>query len=321
MVRLKVHRPGFLAAPLVAAALASMSCQRSHFQAEWWQGEQERIALSQRLELLRYRAERSDSSGFDELKRLDGLRESSKSLLDSLRQQRVALKTEVTALEEKWDDFQTSAIQGQRQCALGTTFKTFQSAAGRKFQDVSVAAIDDAGVTIRHADGSARLRFADLDSGQQAFFGLEADLASAAEEKEAHDEIAYDRGIESQMAMIREQEIEVSERARREEMAAAERKFSQQLAVQRVASAKVSPLSLPATRFGSRSWSYSSNYSSYRSYYPVYRYVYYRPSTTNCNFRTTASPQPFRPAATGCLPPAIAPRCKSLVDTTLPFIR
>jgi hypothetical protein len=270
---------------------------------------------------MRYRVEHRDMSGFDELKRLDSLREADTSLVQSLRQQRLALNSEVVGLEEKWNNFQSLAIREQRHLAMGKTFKTFQLVSGRKFQDVLVAAIDDAGVTIRHADGSARLRFTDLDTGQQAFFGLEEDLASAAEEKEAQAASAYERGIESQMEIIRQQEILVSDGARRAEMVAVERNRSQQLAAQRVAAARDRPLAQPATRFGSRSWSDSSFYSNYRSYRPVYRYVYYSAPAYNGGFRAVASPQPGRPAGSGCLYPAGAPKRKSLVDSTLPSAR
>jgi hypothetical protein len=321
MLNFRLHRSGCFSAATAAAALISVSCQRSHSRTEWWQGEQERIALNQQLALMRYRVEVADASGFDELKRLDSLREADTLRLQALRQQRLALNSEVVGLEEKWSDFQSLAIGEQRHRAMGKTFKTFQLMSGRKFQDVLVAAIDDAGVTIRHADGSARLRFKDLDSAQQEFFGLEEDLASAAEKREAQAASAYERDIESQMALIRQQEILVSDVARRAEMVAAERNRSQQLAAQRVAAARDRPLARPATRFGSRSWSDSSSYSNYRSYRPVYRYVYYSAPAYKSSFRAVASPQPGRRAGTGCLYPAGSPKCKSLVDTTFPSAR
>jgi hypothetical protein len=260
---------------LGVAVLFSVSCQRNENQAEWWQGEQERITLNHQVELMRYRLERSNVLGSGEYGGLSVLTQANTSLLKSLYQQRRALSTEVASLEKTWPGFRKSTIQAQRGRVIGMTFKALHLSSGRTFQDVSVAAITDGGVTIRHVDGSARLRFVDLDSEQQVYFGLEADLALKAVEEESKSAIAYEREIDTQMAAIHQQEKMVSEMTRRAELAA-EEKWSQ-LAVRYAANLRTELFAQTATPLRTRAWGYSSHYPryrAYRSYRPTYRYIY-----------------------------------------------
>jgi hypothetical protein len=281
---------------LGVAVLFSASCQRNENQAEWWQGEQERIELSHQVELMQYRLELRNGSRLGANERLTEMTQAIPSLLKSLQQQHRALSVEVAALEKKWPVFCASTIQSQRERAIGMTFETLCLSSGRKFQGVSVAGITDGGVTIRHIDGSARLRFADLDSEQQLLFGLEADSALAAAEKESQAANAYERAIDTQMAVNQKQEKMVSEITRRAELAAQE-KWSL-LAVRYVAAARTELFAQAATSLGSRPWGYSSyypRYRAYRSYRPTYRYVY-RSTIPSCNrnYRLAASSQTVR---------------------------
>jgi hypothetical protein len=191
---------------------------------------------------------------------------------------------------------------------------------------VSVAAIDDAGVTIRHADGSARLRFADLSPDQQVLFGLDAELASAAEESESMAAIAYEREIDSQMEVLQEQQRKNVEKARRDELYA--RQGSSRIAAQQADVSKERPLAQAATPFGGRSWGYSG-YSTYRSSYrysgyrtyPTYRYVYnYVVPGPSRYCPTTPTTRYSEAARSGCDSPAAAARRQSFANTTLPYI-
>ena len=57
----------FLCAAVAAAAALSVSCERGGRQAEWWEGERERIEFSQQLELKKYRLEQVYTEDFEEL--------------------------------------------------------------------------------------------------------------------------------------------------------------------------------------------------------------------------------------------------------------
>lgn len=310
-------------------SLLSVGCKKDQSQAEWWQGEQERIALLHQVELKQYRVTQSNFNGFEELKRLAGLAQDRTGYLASLGRQRQALTDELALLERNWIDLQETTIRNQRNRSIGRTFKSFESASGRKFQEVSVAAIDDAGVTIRHRDGSARLRYADLNPEQQVLFGLDADLASAAEQKESMAAIAYEREIDGQMLVLQEQEKKNAEKVRHDELAS--KRNSSLLAAQQVDTSMARPLAKAATPFGGRSWgnsgysSYRSSYrySSYRSYpsYPSYRYVYnYVVPSPSRYCRTTPTIRYIEPARSGCDSPSAASRRQSFANTTLPYI-
>lgn len=315
MIRhLKAHRPWLLSSMLAFAALFSVGCERDEARAEWWNGEQERIELCHQVELMQYRLDHSQARQLADLERLDHGIKANDSLLHSLRQQHSDLSADLEKLEMNWSDFKSSIIREQRQLAMGKTYQTLQLSSGRKFEDVSVMAIHDAGVTIRHSDGCARLSFEDLDSGQQLFFGLEKHLAVAAVEKESLAAAAYEQGFEKQMAAIHQQEKLVAEITKRED-AAARQKWSQ-IAAQYVAASKPSVLSQAATPIGRRSWSDYGYYPyyRYRTHYPYYRSVYYYNASSYNYCRTPVSSPVIRPTVNRRVAPVAAPKKVSVVN-------
>lgn len=257
----------------LAAAVLTAGCGKSDDNVAWWQGEQERIELSHRLALKEFRFEQLGSKDLPELDRLRRSNQTQAVSLKSLKQRHSALNEEFETLQRQSAGFREAVIRDQRNRAIGRTFTELASLSGRTYKDVTIASIDDAGVAIRHADGSARLRYADLDSDQRLFFGLEADLALAAVERESRDVAAYERWIDGQMAVLQERNAEQAGIAMRNEQKARNNR-AMQAARQTVAS-NVSPLARPATSFGSGSSRY---YSTYRAYRPTYRYVYYTPA-------------------------------------------
>ncbi len=274
MIR-KIPGREFLVTAITMASLLSVGCHKDQAEAEWWQGEQERIALVHQVELKQYRTSQSDFRGFEELKQLTGSTQDRAAQLDALGRQRKMLDEELALLGRKWSELQETTIRNQRTRATGRTFQSLESASGRKFHQVSVAAIDDAGVTIRHADGSARLRFADLSPEHQVFFGLEADLSFTAEQREFRTSTAYERGMEIQLAAIQERQKQDAETARLVELAAGQKRS--QPATRYVAASMPSPLAREATPIGRQSWydfGYYPRYR-YRSNYSAFRYVYY----------------------------------------------
>ncbi len=307
-------------AAVTVAASFSVSCEKNRSQAEWWQGERERIEVSQQLELKNYRFEQVYTEDFEELEVLRLKMKSATSSLGLLRQQQRALSDEVASMEGMQDEFRASTIRDQRHRVIGASFETIRLVSGRTFEKVKVSAIDDAGVTIRHADGSARLRFADLSSEQQVIFGLEADLALAATGREAGEAAEYERWVDGRMAVLNKQEKADKATARREDQAAREERS--QLASQKAMASTTRALAQPATSTGSRSWGYSRYYSGYRTYQPTYRNVYYNTSSGQNDFQSAVSvrapfPQFTRSTGTGCASPVILPRRQSFADTAI----
>ena len=300
---------------IIAATLMAAGCGKRQDTADWWQGEQQRIELSHQLELKKYRFEQAYSHDFEQLESFRRSIKVAAPQLISLRQQRLTLGDQIGSLEGQWGHFRESAIRDQRQQAMRNSFEKLTLVSGRTFVNASVASIDDAGVTIRHSDGSARLRYADLDAKQRILFGLEADLAQAADEKEARDVAAYESWVETRMLALNEKKIKESAVAERVE--SANQRTRAALAAQMVTAANVRPLAQPASNVGSRSWSYSRDYSNYR---PSYRYVYYN-NTPAYNCQSYGySVYPSRPLPPNAYNPPIVTRRRSFADTTVPSI-
>jgi cell division protein FtsB len=301
---------------LGAAALLAVGCGKKQDPTVWWQGEQERIELSQQIELKKFRFEQLDSADFAEL---DGIHRHSSAVdskIASLRTQSNELQAQINSLKAKWEDYKGVALEEQRRKALGKSFETLRLSSGREFENVSVASIDDSGVTIHHTYGSARLRYADLDSRQRMFFGLDEDLALAAQKKESEDAVAYERWVHDQskiaaIAAVAKNEKQNAASARLREISDQKRR-SDALADQIYAS-NTRTLAQPSKSVGGV---YSRSYSNYRSYSPSYRYVYYGASNCYNNYganRIVTYPTWFPNKRVG-------PTTQSFSNTTIPSI-
>lgn len=300
-----VHLKAVRLAAVTFSTVILASCGQRKDQAAWWQGEQQRIEVSHQLELANLRYERLSPHQVGELEKLREEIIRQGDTLVALKARSSLLKQEIQSLELQRAEFQKSVLRDRRQRVLGMKFEKYPLNSGRVFEDVSVTSIDDAGVSIRHTDGSARLRFSDLDSAQRAFFGLEEQLAVAAEKQEAVAAAAYERWIDKQMTEVSREEERTAAIAKRE---------IPQVSRTQVTSADVRPLAQQATHFGSSSY----RYSRYRTYYRTYRpnYVYY-PNPVY----STSQPRAFIPAArvsgSRCeIPPAPQPKT-CFADTTL----
>lgn len=305
---LKLNRFLCMITALAACGLVTTGCGKHQDEAVRWQVEREKIELSKQLELKQFRLGKMSSHDFEDFQQLQKLTGQMAARLVSLRQLRESLHDEVAALEGQRMAFQKAVLQGQRQRALGKSFEVFKPASGREFRQVSVAAIDDVGVTIRHADGSARLHYADLDEGQRVMFGLEADAALAAEAKEAEKAVAYERWIDTCMTTAQAKQEKSLAAAERETLAAW-RNRSLLVARQETAS-DTRALAQQATPVGNSSW----NSFGYRSIYRVrptnYHYYYYTTPYTNGGCHSVAQ-----------TPQIVVPKQhKSFADTTIPSI-
>lgn len=293
----------------LSVALLAAGCGKRDGNAVWWQGEQQRMELSHQVALKQFRLQRLESVDFAELMKLRASNQEMAVSLKSLKQQHSALKDESDAMQRGLAEAREIFLRDHRNRAIGRSFSELITVTGRKFRDVTVASIDDAGVAIRHTDGTARLKYQDLDSKQQLFFGLEAELAVAAVDRESRDRVAYDRWMDGQMAVVLEKNERLAENAARDERLASENR--QRLASQ-ITAAKVNPLAKPATTFGSGSSRYVTSFGSdYRR--SNYRYVYYAP-----NYCAPTFPRACRPELNPSYRPAVTRNYPDFSHTTFP---
>ena len=259
--------------PVIVVALVALlpGCKKQQDATAWWAGEQERTELTQQLGLQNFRF---DEIHAGDVARLGNFRAESKAThcrAESLRHEQQELNGVVESLQRRLAEFKESTLRNQRQQAMQETFQTFSLASGRRFENVTISAIDDAGVTIRHTHGSARLRFQDLDAQQQQFFGLEEDLAHLANVEEAHQLIAYERWAARQTEITRINETATAQANQRREVTSLQKELDSP-APQIIAS-NVSTLAQPAKSVGSGSHR-NYRYSSYQNYRPTWRYIY-----------------------------------------------
>lgn len=263
---------------IFAACLAGFflaSCERRVATADWWHGEQERIELSHRLELQQFRYDRLGRGDAEKYANLLRSNAEAAARVKELRDRQGKLAEEVRGLEEGWKNFRTTVLSERRQDALGAKFATFTVASGRSYEEVCVSSIDDAGVSIRHASGSARLRFADLSVEHQTFFGLEQDLASTALARESENARHYDQWVENGVEAQQAKEEWRVEIARNEEVAA--RKVRADFQASLLAASSQRALAQPARTFSSSRYdrNFYHSYSPYRNYT---NYYYVAPS-------------------------------------------
>lgn len=171
-------------------------------------------------------------------------------------------------------------LEERRAEAMGKRLNQFVTMAGRVYRDVQITNVSDGGVSLSHADGSARLRFGDLSPEQRRYFGIQDEVSAAVYAREMRERAAY------------EAKVEESEKARRElaEKEAAERAEAYRIAVEKAAEARaIAAVARPAETIPSHptikrvdSGNRRSSRSSYSRYYGGYGYGYpvrysYRP--------------------------------------------
>lgn len=211
--------------PLMAVGVLA-SCGRDDVaDLDRWEFEQERMALTQKLALAEYRLSQApvDFTGT-----LHELRQDLSSMgrrTDELKHLRSRLQAEIRDLEDRNLRYALQARQVRRESAVGTCYPTFRSIAGKVYQNAVIDSINDAGVTIRHRDGLSRLDYYKLTPAQREDFGLDEVSATAALRGEGQAAIAYERWIEAGMVLVRQQQREAAETAKREEAAAREREL------------------------------------------------------------------------------------------------
>ncbi len=301
----------------LTVAFLAVGCSKRGGEIAWWQGEQERIELHQSLKLKQFRLK---SALTGDLSELVEIQEENRNLSDSwakLVRRKSELHRELESMRTEVADLRTTLVENRRQQAIGTSFDRMVSLTGREYRDVRIASIDDSGVTIRHAHGSARLNYRDLSPEQHAHFGLDADLAAAAVAKEAGDLAAYNLWLDERLLVIREEEEMLAQAAR-----VAEEKLADERS--RVFLASVTnhvtadrPVSRPFATVRPRQTSY---YNVYRYHQPNHRYGCYPTSVHGSSY--TQHPSAWNnPSAYQRRPSPYCPKRVSYPNTTFPNFR
>lgn len=261
---------------LVSVPFLLVACDGNERQSLVWMQEQEKIELTHQLELKNYRLSQANTGEVAQLQEVRTQILRNTGALSSLQERKAVVSEQLDLLKTQWAQLKESTISERRRMALGKTFDRLELASGRKFEKVSVVSIDDAGVAIRHTDGSARLRYSDLDDSQRVLFGIEADSALVALEKEAADTSAYEKAVVTSIAAVQEKKREEAAKrtiqlAKLEQAASKERLAN---VTEPVVSSRPRELAEPAVPVGSRTSRYYNN-TYYRDRNNSSRYVYY----------------------------------------------
>lgn len=172
-------------------------------------------------------------------------------------------------------------VELRRMDSLGKSLDSFKTVGGRTYQDVTITKINAGGLSLRHSEGTVRLRFEDLSTGQRKYFGIEEEAAKKIYQREAARRAAYEGLVEKREEERRvrvKEEAEERKEERRLEMAAIAAERAKAIAVTPVATIPPRPTIIRVDTRARRSRSYHGSsyggfygYSSYSSYRPHYR--------------------------------------------------
>lgn len=279
---------------VIALSAVAISCSDEEHDRVWWDNEKTIIELTNQLELEQLRAKMTlgltETHPVSEETPDPVAIESEIALLIS---QKGSLEKEVSQLVEGWNGFRRSVLIEKRSSVNGTSYKEYDPGNGKIYHDVTVTAIDDSGVSIRHSKGTARLRFEDLDLEGCVNFGLDEQFSHDALRIEREHRIAYEKWIEKGMAAKEAERLAAAEtRKREEERLQAQRR----LAALNTASNSVNTSPLTASfgklgetkEFSRRSYYYSNYYGTYGTRRSTY-YRYYTPTQVSPSIYSSPS--------------------------------
>lgn len=281
------------------------ACSGDRKDAVWWDNEKQIVELESKMQLARYRAGMLSPVATPILELEQHNISQLIADIESLSNAKAALSFEIAGLENSWDEFREETLARRRAATTGMVFETFETATGRKYSDVTVSRIDDGGVSLRHKAGTARLRFEDLDSIRQEFFGLDGELSVIAHKAEAQKRTAYNRWISDGMMAAKAEEAKVAKSRKEDEIlktAARALAVSNRTRTSSPLSASIGGLGDTRTIYSSRRYSYYGSYGRSRNRY-YYNNYNSTPSYTpawNGNTTTYRPPiivSPVTPAA------------------------
>lgn len=280
-------------------AILGSACSGDKKDTVWWDHQKTLIELKNELALAQYRVSMSTPAELSPP--VEAEEPSPAEMIESIRlltEVKGRLQKDINGMNLAWDDFRSGVLEGRRSTLFGKSFNKFQTADGKTYKKMMITKIDNGGVSLRHSDGTARLRFQDLNSEEHAYFGLDEDLAAAANHAERSYQIAYEKWVAKSLAISGAKEAEESKIRQKERNDNESARFIAAASLRSSASsANASPLSSSIGKLGATSTvstgssRYSRRYSSYGSFYrrPT---IYYYNSTPSCyqNFNHHVAP-------------------------------
>lgn len=264
------HSYQFFGAASFAVVAFTTGCDDSSLKNEILENQHEKIRLQQQVELLTYRLEQTSESSHADLAQIQELSVKLAKQLNYLKIQRDLNENAQKTLNSQITEAQQKSISSRQQAACGSKMDRIVIRDGKTYQQVNVTNINDAGVSIRHQDGAATLRFSDLTPEQQSFFGLDEHRSQAAENRELQSSIAYEAWVGSQTQSQLGHNGSLAKATFQEQIQA----DLQTPAQKTVTSTQTSLLSAPPKTFG------NGNIYRYRTSRPKYRnYFFYQPDS------------------------------------------
>lgn len=178
-------------------AVFGFSCHKdplTRTEQEWWRLEQRKIDLQRQIEISKMHfncVELAKARSTEIHSHVDNLATRRATLVAN----RAYLELAVINLEQNLSTIRNNSSQMTARMAAGQKFETLTTPAGKRYENVTVVRISDAGLDIRHSTGSARLGYSDLSPEMRRAFGLDPDRAQIALERESLASAQYERQI------------------------------------------------------------------------------------------------------------------------------
>jgi hypothetical protein len=240
--------------------------------AGWWENEALRTELSGRLSVAKFKLEAAGNVRTpEELDAIVSANAEREARIATLKAKRLDLGAALVRGEAALVKLGEDHLRQLKERAIGKQWAELVTA-DRTYLDAKVVSVTDAGVTIRHRDGSARLRYKDLTPSQRHEFGLDEASGIAATAEERKQAQAYEQWVEDQVAASEREKASASRLLAPAPRAAAPRPVSAPIVSANVAPVK-NPLKEPARQFGNGSRYYYGDYGSY--YRPRRTTIYY----------------------------------------------
>jgi len=275
---------------------ASISCNKTGANAmkdtECIKLEGLRVELQHRVAITQLKADRIERQMHQDVTPINILA-NLKSRHRELEARKARLTKDVHSFEEALLIARADQIEMARSQMTGKELTSLQCRSGRTFEQVKIIAIDDSGVRIRHAVGSARLRFEDLTDNQREQFGMDEGLALAAISAESQELQAYEQSLDKELAAIASRAPAIDERP------------LQQSAARNTESAfdrRVSPGSASRTPNQTVAHYNTGNRRTTYYYTPYYSSHYQSSSAAHCTPIPTTAAGTFWPADTPVTP-------------------
>jgi septal ring factor EnvC (AmiA/AmiB activator) len=141
----------------------------------------------------------------------------------------VALKTNITTIEEEWSDYKNQYRSHVRSKAAGTQLAELKTLDGTVYTNVDIRSVTAVGMDIRHRDGFKRISFGQLPADIQDHYQFDkeqmlAEVQRETKERDEHDKATHasNLAVEGQMAEQRQKEVEAAKQKKLLEIAAKE---------------------------------------------------------------------------------------------------